>query len=457
VTISSQPLSTPPGAILCRLESLGIRLGLESTGQLLASLGRPQLRFPSVLIAGSNGKGSTSSLLAAMATAAGYRTGLYTSPHLEEVEERLRIDGRAIAPDRLGEILQRIVSRAESEHGAPPTYFEALTVAAFLWLAEEEVELGVLEVGLGGRLDATNLADPLLSLITSIGLEHQEYLGDTLALIAREKAGILRPDRPALVWVDEPAAAAAIALAAREIGADLHDAAAEVEIEAVRPRGFHGQIVRLRTPVRGYELDLALPGDHQVRNLGLAVRAAEALSARGLPRLDRTAIERGVAACRWPGRIEVVEPEAPPPAPRRIVLDAAHNPGGAAVLGAFLAQVAGTPDAAPLDLLFGVLADKDAREMLAALAPYARRLVFTTPPSGRARAPEELPALLPEGTSVEAVVEPDVERALDRALAAGPATLVVCGSIFLVGEVRQKLRRRFGVPAAARDLGPAAV
>ncbi|HEY0780961.1 MAG TPA: Mur ligase family protein, partial [Thermoanaerobaculia bacterium] len=294
-------LTGDPGPILSRLESLGIRLGLENVRRLLAALGEPNLRFPSILVAGSNGKGSTSSLVAAMATAAGYRTGLYTSPHLETVEERLRLNGRAIASERLGELLQRVVARAESTLGAPPTYFEALTVAAFCWFAEEEVELGVLEVGLGGRLDATNLAEPLLSLITSISLEHQEYLGDTLALIAREKAGILRCGRPALLWVEAPEASAAIVEAAREVGADLHDAAREVEIVEALPRSFAGQTVRLATAVRPYRLDLALPGAHQVANLGLAVRAAETLAALALPRLGGAAIERGAAACRWPG------------------------------------------------------------------------------------------------------------------------------------------------------------
>jgi len=154
-----------------------------------------------VLIAGSNGKGSTSALLAAMATAAGYRTGLYTSPHLETVEERLRIDGESIPTERLGDLLARLIPAAERETGTPPTYFEALTVAAFLWFAEEKIDLGIIEVGLGGLLDATNLCDPMLSLVTSISLEHQEFLGDTLAAIAREKGGIFRPGRPALAWI----------------------------------------------------------------------------------------------------------------------------------------------------------------------------------------------------------------------------------------------------------------
>jgi dihydrofolate synthase / folylpolyglutamate synthase len=430
-----------PDTLLSRLELLGIRLGLDHTRALLAALGDPQLRYPAVLVAGSNGKGSTSALLAAMATAAGYRTGLYTSPHLEAVEERLRIDGRAIAGERLGPLLADLVARAERETGAPPTYFEALTVAAFRWFAEERVDLAVVEVGMGGRLDATNLCDPVLSLVTSISLDHREFLGDTLAAIAREKAGILRRGRPALAWVEAPEAAAALFAAAAETGADLAFAPARVAIEAVAPAAG-GQRVRLATPRGRHDLCIALLGAHQAKNLGLAVLAAEALAGLASDRLDRldaAAIAAGAAACRWPGRLEVVDL----PGGRRVLLDAAHNPEGAAALAGFLA---GAP---PPDLLFGVLADKDAGEMLAALAGRAGRIVLTAPASPRARPPAELAALVPDR---DVVVEPDPGRALELALAApAHAALVVCGSIFLVGEIRRRLRERFGVPAPALE------
>ncbi|HKI03984.1 MAG TPA: folylpolyglutamate synthase/dihydrofolate synthase family protein [Thermoanaerobaculia bacterium] len=421
-----------PDSILSRLEGLGIKLGLERAGALLAALGEPQRRFPSVLVAGTNGKGSTSALLAAMARAAGYRTGLYTSPHLESVEERLRIDGRPIEPGRFAGLLTGLVELAERETGSPPTYFEAVTLAAFVWFAEEQVDLVVVEVGLGGRLDATNLADPILSLITPIGFDHQEYLGNTLASIAREKAGILRPGRPALVWIEEPEAAESVRQAAAGIGADLHFASEEVAVEGIEFEGWTGQRVRLATPLRRYDLQLALLGDHQAKNLGLAVRAAEALGDLGFERIDAQAIAEGAAACRWPGRLESIEL----PDGRRVLLDAAHNPAGAAVLAEFLDRLD-----RPVDLLFGVLADKDYEEMIGLLAPRASRVVLTTPASPRAKAPEELAALFGEN----AIVEPDPARALERALAlggpgAGEGLLVVCGSIFLVGEIRKLLR-----------------
>ncbi|HEX6902054.1 MAG TPA: folylpolyglutamate synthase/dihydrofolate synthase family protein [Thermoanaerobaculia bacterium] len=412
-----------PRPILARLEALGIKLGLERARAVLAALGEPQRRFPAVLVAGTNGKGSTSALLDSMSRATGRKTGLYTSPHLETVEERLRIDGRAIAPGRFGSLLARIVEIAERQTGEPPTYFEAVTLAAFQWFAEEEVELAVLEVGMGGRLDATNLCDPVLSVITPIGFDHQEFLGDTLAAIAREKAGILRPDRPALAWIEETEAAEAVRAAAREIGADLRFASEEVVIERIEPLGWDGQRMRLTTPVRSYDLQIPLLGEHQAKNLALAVRAAEALGIAA----------EGAAACRWPGRLEPVEL----PDGRRVLLDAAHNPAGAAVLAEFLGRLGH-----PVDLLFGVLADKDYTAMLDPLKPHIRRAVLTTPASPRAKDPTDLTDLFDE-----AIVEPDPGRALDRALELGGDVLVACGSIYLIGEIRKGLRERFGVPA----------
>lgn len=396
-----------------------------------------------MLIAGSNGKGSTSALLAAMATAAGYRTGHYTSPHLEFVEERLRIDGAPIASARLGGLLREIVDAAERATGTPPTYFEALTAAAFRWFAEEEVDLAVLEVGLGGRLDATNLSEPLLSLVTSISLEHQEYLGDTLDAIAREKAGVFRPGRPALAWVEDPEPRAALEDVARGRGTALRFAQDLVRIEETEPADWSGQRVRITTPGGEHDLRIALLGAHQRRNLALAVLAAETLASDGFPRLDPEAISAGAASCRWPGRLEVIEL----PDGRRLLLDAAHNAEGAEALAGFLHGLG-----APVDVLFGVLQDKDAAEMLAHVAPAARRLILTTPASARAQSPESLLPLLEGRERVEA--EPDREKALDRLLSEeGGEILVVCGSIYLIGEIRTRLRERFGVPPGVETPG----
>ncbi|HXU30097.1 MAG TPA: cyanophycin synthetase, partial [Thermoanaerobaculia bacterium] len=338
-----------------------------------------------------------------------------------------------ILSDALGRLLAHIVEITENAGEGLPTYFEAMTLAAFLWFAEERAELSILEVGLGGRLDATNVAEPILSLITSISLEHREMLGDTLALIAREKAGILRPDRPALSWIEAPEALDSVRAEAARIGAKLASAPDRVRILGSISRGWDGQEVEIETDRARYRLDLALPGAHQLRNLGLAVAAAEELADLGWTRIDQAAIERGVAACRWPGRLESILLGNG----KRIVLDAAHNPEGAEMLGRFLAERRAETGEL-VDLLLGILGDKDATEMLGHLVPHVARIVLTAPPSPRAKDPADLAALLPPGALAEVV--PDLDEALERALAMSRRTLVVCGSIFLIGAVRERLR-----------------
>jgi len=426
-------------SLLQRLEAFGVRLGLETTRRLLTALGDPQENLRPVLVAGTNGKGSTAALLAGMAKAAGYHVGLYTSPHLESVEERLRVDGQAIPTVALGSTVAEVVATAESRLGYLPTYFEALTASAFLWFARESVDLAVLEVGLGGRLDATNGCEPVLSLITEIGLEHQRYLGKTLASIGREKAGILRSDRPALAWVERPEARQAIQEVADEMGAHLSWGAALASIMSREELGRDGQQIELQTPLGKHQLTLPLPGEHQVANLALATLAAEQLATLGLDRFDPAAIAAGVAMTRWPGRLEWVEPAAAKP----VLLDVAHNPDGAVSLRRSLDRVEGQ-----CVLLFGALADKEVNRVLPLLAERADKVVLTSPASPRAMDPEALAAMVgPDKT----VIETDRSAALSAALAAAGDFVVVCGSVYLVGEVRMDLRRRFGVPYPATD------
>jgi folylpolyglutamate synthase/dihydrofolate synthase/anthranilate synthase/aminodeoxychorismate synthase-like glutamine amidotransferase len=359
------PLPAAAAEALAGLEMFGVRLGLVRMRRLLAALGDPQRRVPAVLVAGSNGKGSTAALLAAMAAAAGYRTGLYTSPHLERVEERLRIDGRPVDGGRLGRWILEVLDAAGRVLDEPPTYFETLTAAAFAELAAAEVELAVVEVGLGGRLDATNLAEPALSLVTPISLEHREHLGDTLGAIAVEKAGVMRAGRPTVAWTAEPEVAAALGRAAREAGAGLVMGPEGVEIVGVEPRGageegfWSGQRIELGTARGRYRCDTPLLGAHQARNLAHAALAAEMLAGldpgrgqgrgHGWGRIDAAAIERGAAEVDWPGRLEPVvalpalgarpsDEAAGETAsggenalgerrlPRRALLDVAHNP-----------------------------------------------------------------------------------------------------------------------------------
>ncbi len=427
-------------ALLGRLERRGIRLGLDSMRRLLGALGDPQEAFASVLVAGTNGKGSTAALLAAMAGAAGYRTGLYTSPHLERVEERVRVDGRAVPTAELLAALLEVERAAERRGGGLPTYFEALTAAAFLLFRGAGIDLAVLEVGLGGRLDATNTVEPRLSLISQIGLEHQAYLGSTLTEIAREKAGVLRAGRPALAWVEEPEAEREIRRRARELGAELAFAWEHLDVEARESHDATGQRVRLRTVRSSYDVEMALVGEHQVRNLALAVRGAEALAADGWERIGPAAIRAGAASCRWPARLERIGL----PGSGDVLLDAAHNPAGAATLARFLER-----RAEPYALVFGALSDKDVSKVLPPLAAAAAAVVFTRPPSPRALDPASLVELAPGG-GARVVAAPGA--ALESALEISPGLVVACGSIYLVGALREWLRERFGVPPPAVEV-----
>ena len=443
-------MALPPeaAAALERLETFGMNLGLDHVRRLLAALGDPQAGLPAVLVAGTNGKGSTAALLAGVGTAAGHRTGLYTSPHLEAVEERVRIDGDAIAGADLGALVLEVVAAAEATLPAPPTYFEALTAAALLHFRRRAVELAILEVGLGGRLDATNAAEPLVSVITPIALEHREVLGATPAAIAGEKAGVMRRGRPTVAWDGPPGVTAALAAAARAAGADLRRVGGEAATARPLPAApWEGQEIVLRTAGGPLPLTVPLLGAHQAANAALAWAAAAALAETGGWRLDAEAFRRAAATWRWPARLEAVA--LPPTAPaRRVVLDAAHNPHGAAGLARFL-DAPPAPFAAPPVLLFGVLSDKDAGAMLAPLAPLAGPRVLTRPPHPRGRDPRQLLPLL----AGEATVLDDPGAALDHALgaaaASGADTVVACGSIYLVGALRALLRQRFGVPDPA--------
>jgi dihydrofolate synthase/folylpolyglutamate synthase len=425
--------------ILARLEHFGIRLGLETTRRILSALGDPQLAYPVVLVAGTNGKGSTAAYLQSMLRAAGYRTGFYSSPHLESPCERIRIDGAAIAEDRLGDWLAQVVAAGEARNQTAPTYFEALTAAAFAHFAAARVEIAVVEVGMGGRLDATNASSPVLSVVTPISLDHREYLGETLAAIAGEKAGIFRAGVPALSAEQEAEAGAALAGAAAQLGTPFHAVSELVEIAGVEARAWEGQQVTLLCEGRSLRASTKLLGPHQPGNLALAAASALALQRLGFVRLDLEALRRGAVDCRWPGRLEVVQL----PRGRRVVLDGAHNPAGVAALAAFLRDTAG-----PIDLLFGALADKDAADMLPRLLPYAGELTLTAPPSPRALDPRDL-AVVAAGRRVR--LENDPALALESALAAGDQRrpLLICGSLYLIGDLRAQLRRRYGVPEPA--------
>lgn len=416
-------------ALLAPLDRLGVRLDLAPMRRLLAALGDPQAGLAIVLVAGTNGKGSTAAMLAAIARAAGYRVALHTSPHLVRVEERVVVDGEPVDPARLAAALERVLAVAGAAGPLGPTYFEATVAAAFVLFAEQQPDLAVVEIGMGGRLDATNAAEPLLSVITPIALDHTAELGTTLRAVAGEKAGILRRDRPAVFARQAPEAERALLEAAARIGARAHRREALVRQIRAQWRGLDGHLVEFELAGQSLEVELSLPGEHQLENAATAVAAAHLLTAEGALKVDPAAIRGGLSTVCWPGRLEPFRPADGGPT---VLLDAAHNPHGCAALARFLDRLD-----RPFTLLFGALADKQIAEMLPELAQRARQVVLTRPDSARAADPADLRALVPAGRPVE--VEPDPERALAVARSAPPDLVVACGSLYLLGVLRPLL------------------
>jgi dihydrofolate synthase/folylpolyglutamate synthase len=420
---------TPIGSLgsLARLDSLGIRgmkLGLATIEATCDRLDRPEHRVPCVLVAGTNGKGSTAATLAAIASAAGLRAGLYTSPHLVDVTERIRIGGDDVAAAELDEALGEVFAAADRAPAVPLTYFEAMTAAAFWLFARRNLDLAVLEVGLGGRFDATNVAPARLSVVTAISLDHVEELGGTLEAIAAEKAGIFRSGRPALVESERPEAREVLRSVAGRVGAVLHEMATETRIEAGAPE-LAGTPFSLTTPVRSYALRTPLPGAHQVRNAATAVRAAELLDTP----IGGDAVARGVASVRWPGRLERFTARGRP-----VFLDGCHNPDGAAALARFIRDTSLSPD-----LVFGAMADKDIESMATALGPAVRRIRLVPAGSPRAATPGELTRRF-AGARPDAAPASDLPSALEELLGDRAAeSIIVAGSLYLVGEARTLL------------------
>jgi dihydrofolate synthase / folylpolyglutamate synthase len=409
---------------------------LEHMRVLARALGDPQRRFPSVLIAGTNGKGSTAATLAAILQAAGHRTGLYTSPHLLRVNERIRLDGEAIsdaefaaAYEHVDEAAARLVAGGELPH--PPSFFEMLTAMAFEFFAMAAVEIAVLEVGMGGRLDATNVADPLVSVITDISLDHQKYLGNTIAEIAREKAGIIRAKGIVVTLPQHPQANDVLGRAMVDCGARAVSAAPFVPpvspgADAVwdATRGASRNRYPLAVLDKQLTVDSPLGGRHQLRNIALAIATALELNAAGFA-VTVNDIERGIRETRWPGRFQAT------PGSPAIVFDVAHNPAGAWALRAALSE---RFPGRKLAIVFGAMRDKAIGEMAQILFPIADAVVLTHAASPRAATVEEIREAAAR-TGCEPLLEADVSCAVERArqLAGPEGVVVVTGSIYVVG------------------------
>lgn len=428
------------GSALAYLRSrseLGKKFGLATIQALVEDLGHPERAHPTLLVAGTNGKGSVVAYVDAALRASGLRVGRYTSPHLVRVHERIAVDGREISEadlDRAIALVRRAAERllARGVIGAPPSYFEALTAAAFLHFRRRRVEVAVLEVGLGGRLDATNVCDPLASAIVSIDFDHEAFLGRTLGRIGREKAAVLRSGREAILGPLPKAARRAVLSVARRAGARVVDAAAGVSV------GEKGARIDVTTPERTYPGLRPLRGAHQAANLVVALRLLEAARRAGVP-VDLGAIGRGINEVSWPGRLQWVAGRP------RLLLDGAHNPAGARALASYLSDVG------PFVLLFGVMRDKDVVSMARTLFPLARHVVLTKPVSRRAATPAEIARRAGRlARGAHRVSDPARALALARRLAGVDGTVVVAGSLYLVGAILQQLRTRHGALAARR-------
>ncbi len=421
---------------LFALETFGIKLGLDNITRLCAALDHPERAFASLHVAGTNGKGSVTAMAHAALVAAGIRAGRYISPHLVDLSERFVIDDAPVDATELQRAAEDVLDRAEQliatgELPVHPTFFEATTAIAFELFRRAGVEVAVIEVGLGGRFDSTNVITPIAGAITSIGFDHQQHLGDTIEAIAFEKAGIIKPGMDLVVGPMPGEASAVIARVAAEQGARLSDAVADARVMGNEAES--GPLT-IETPEARYgPLSLALRGKHQIGNAQVAIRLLEAARRHGVT-VPTEAIERGLTEVDWPGRLELIRFEDG----RAVLLDAAHNVDGARALAAYLQSR--HPERP--GLVIGVMRDKDIEGIVAALLPCVSSVVATAAPTSRAIPARDLAARISAmGTRIPVRTEVDPGAAVEHALNSN-ATVCVAGSIFLVGAVRDALRRR---------------
>ena len=429
----------------------GLTFGLEAISKILEELGRPHLRYNTAIVAGTNGKGSTCAMLASILQHADYSTGLFTSPHLVRVNERIRLNGREISDDNFAAAFTAVVEAAErlvnrKDLGKNPSFFEFLTATAFLHFAQSGAKFVVLEVGMGGRLDATNVTDPRLALITNIDFDHMEFLGSTLAAIAVEKAGIIKPHRPVISGVENEEAATAIRRRAQECGAEL------LELKNV------AQATNLRAREGRYSFDLTLGkerysripcpllGKFQVNNTVAAVAGAWRLEAEGF-KIPRRSIVEGLGAAIWPGRLEPVFPKP------LVLLDGGHNPGAARVLAAFLREEL---PGRRVRMVYASMRDKAIREICASLFPMAEEVYLTHPDNPRAAAPEEILAAI-DFRPAKLHIEAEPVHALERACSASSPddVVLVVGSLYLVGAIKKAQREgKLHLPTSSGPIVP---
>ena len=425
-------------------QAAAAKFDLENITVLSKRLGRPDRAYPSAHIAGTNGKGSTAAFLESILRRAGFCTGLNTSPHLERINERIRVNGAEISDHDFAETLTRIQAQIEELLAAGglrahPTYFECVTAMAFQYFAQTRVDFGVFEVGLGGRLDATNILTPVISLITRVDFDHENFLGHSLREIAAEKAGILKQGIPVVLAAQQPEAREVILSRAKELGCPVIETppAYRVDEQATENGCVRARITEVGS---GWSATLAaqLAGHFQLQNAINAVAAARTLRVRGY-QISGNAIEQGIAAAIWPGRLEKLQSQPD------IYVDGAHNPGAARELVAFWEEnFAGRK----IFLLYGALRDKAVDEIAGVLFPRATEVVFSEPRTSRAISASQLSEIAAHHAGHSSVIA-DAEQALDYLLsrAARQDAVFVTGSLYLVGQLRHYWRKRAQVAA----------
>ncbi|MGC1619608.1 MAG: folylpolyglutamate synthase/dihydrofolate synthase family protein [Candidatus Acidiferrum sp.] len=425
-------------------QAAAAKFDLENISVLAERLGRPDRAYPTAHIAGTNGKGSTAAFLESTLRRAGFRTGLNTSPHLEKINERIRVNGEEISDGAFAATFTRIQALNEQllaagRLRAHPTYFECVTAMAFEYFAHERVDFGVFEVGLGGRLDATNILEPAVSIVTRVEFDHENFLGHSLAEIAAEKAGILKPHVPAIIAEQRPEVLEVIRARAKGIGCPLIETTTAFRVEKEWAENGCGRAL-VTENATGWSVELApkLPGKFQLQNSLNAVAAARYLQSRGYHIADE-AIARGIAEAAWPGRLEKVQSNPD------VYLDGAHNPSAARELAAFLDQnLAGRK----IWMVFGALRDKAVDEIAGILFPRAADVIFTQPRTTRAISVSQLAEITAHHAANFTIIsEPELalEYALDHA--APHDAIFVAGSLYLVGQLRQYWKNRAQVAA----------
>lgn len=405
------------------LQKFGIKFGLNSTENILKRVGNPHHRLRCIHVGGTNGKGSTGAMLSSLLKQHGFKVGLYTSPHLVRFTERFRIDDAEVSPDRIFEVFRKIHDVLDERE--LPTFFEVVTAMGFLYFAEEEVDWAVVEVGMGGRLDSTNVIQPKLCVITNVSFDHQEYLGNTLSAIAREKAGIVKDGVTLVTGVRQPVVLGVLKATCSKRSAPLLRLGEDFRVRRNTDGSFQYQGVVHRWAA----LSVNLAGVHQTSNAALALASLEVLEREGELTIDPAAVQEGLSRVYWPARLEVLQKDP------LIVLDGAHNSPGAESLRNSLKQCFSYNH---LHLVMGIMADKDIRGIFRRLLPLAETAIFTQPRYARAANPESLRRLARPYIQKHYVI-PDLASAIDQAKSLAEPNDLICitGSLYFAGEVKE--------------------